>query len=117
MKPEPKVCDLLGALSRMGGDRPLLKKLVELFQEDGPVYLARLQAAVEEEYAAGLQHAAHSLNGLVANFGAQAASAAALRLEEMGRNGDVSAAAEAMETLEQEIVRLQTSLARELKDL
>ena len=113
MNLEPKICDLPGALARMGGDRELLQKLVEFFREDAPDYLIRLRAAAEQKDAAGVQFAAHSLNGLVSNFGAAAASQAAMRLEVMGRNGDLSSVAEAIVTLEDEILRLHSTLARE----
>jgi HPt (histidine-containing phosphotransfer) domain-containing protein len=110
---QTRICDLSGALARMGGDRELLQKLVEFFCEDAPQYLDRLKAAADERDPAGVQHAAHSLNGLVANFGAEAASRAALRLEEMGHSGDLSSVSEGVRALEEEITRLEATLARE----
>ena len=50
-----------------------------------------------------MQLAAHSLKGSVANFAAAAAVAAALRLEIMGHDGDLSHAGEAVAALEREI--------------
>jgi hypothetical protein len=46
----------------------------------------------------------------VATFAARAASEAALRLEKMGRSGDLSAAAEALAALAQEVERLRPAL-------
>jgi HPt (histidine-containing phosphotransfer) domain-containing protein len=113
MNLQPRVCDLSGALARMGGDRELLQRMVDFFREDAPEYLARLHAAADQGDRAGVEYAAHSLNGLVANFGAESASLVALRLEEMGRSGDLSSASEAVATLEDEIARLEATLARE----
>jgi len=111
---EPGVCDLSGALARMGGDIELLQRIAEYFREDSPEYLARLRAATRSGDSVGVQHAAHSLNGMVSNFGAEAASQAAERLEKMGHSGDLSSVTEAMHELEDEIARLLSSLAREL---
>jgi HPt (histidine-containing phosphotransfer) domain-containing protein len=110
---ELKVCDLSGTLARMGGDQQLLQQIVQFFQEDAPEYLSRLRAAVDGRNPEGVLHAAHSLHGLVATFGAEAAALAALRLEDIGRSGDLSSVNEAVGALEDEISRLQTALARE----
>jgi HPt (histidine-containing phosphotransfer) domain-containing protein len=97
----------------MGGDHELLHEIVQFFQEDAPEYLSRLHSAVEERSPDGVLHAAHSLHGLVATFGAEAAALAALRLEDIGRSGDLSCVGDAVGALEDEISRLRTALARE----
>ena len=97
----------------MGGDHELLQQIVRFFQEDAPQYLSRLRSAALGGSADGVLHAAHSLHGLVATFGAEAASFAALRLEDIGRSGDLSSVDEAVGALEDEISRLQTVLVRE----
>jgi hypothetical protein len=51
------------------------------------------------------------LKGAVSNFGARAAADAALRLEQMGRAGDLSHASPALATLEMEM----SALLRELE--
>jgi HPt (histidine-containing phosphotransfer) domain-containing protein len=114
---EPRVCDLAGALARMGDDHQLLRQIVEFFREDCPQYLARLHQAVDSGDPAAVEYAAHSLHGLVANFGADAAALAAQRLEEIGHSGNLSAIAEAVGALEEEVTRLQTTLVREAEKL
>ena len=114
MKSEPKICDLAGALCRMNGDFEVLAGLAELFREDAPAYLSRLQAAAVNRDPAGVLHAAHSLKGLVSNFGADAASLAATRMEELARSGDVSTVAESIQALENEVSRLAHELSVEL---
>jgi len=117
MNLQPRVCDLSGTLGRMGGDRQLLQRIVEFFREDAPECLARLQAAADRGDAAGVEHAAHSLNGLVANFGADAAWLAARRLEEMGQSGDLTSVSEAVRALQDEIARLDVTLTHEAGNL
>ncbi len=114
MKPDAKLCDLSATLTRMGGNVTLLKQLAEFCREDLPQFLARLQAAVAAGDQTELQLAAHSVKGLVVNFNAEAAAVAAMRVEEMGRTGDLTGAAEAVRELEQETTRLMTELACEL---
>ena len=55
--------------------------------------------------------AAHSLKGAVDNFVARAAYEAALRLETLGRNGNLAGAEEAYTELEKEMNRLLPVLA------
>lgn len=114
MNPQPKTCDLPAALARMGSDRELLNKMVEFFREDSTDLRERLNLAVVEGDPAAVQLAAHSLRGLASNFGADATTLAALRLEEMGRAGDVASMTAALRELEGEISRLLTTLTSEL---
>src|ERR1700676_33856 len=74
------------ALSRVGGDLELLREIAILFLDECPRALLEIQRALAAEDAVKLENAAHSLKGSVANFGASAAVAAALRLEQMGRS-------------------------------
>jgi HPt (histidine-containing phosphotransfer) domain-containing protein len=76
-----------------------------------------MQQAVHDAVAArdapALRAAAHKLKGSVANFSAQAAQAAALRLENLAREEDLGATPAACALLDRELSRLQ----RALKDL
>jgi len=97
----------------MGGDRKLLRQIVEFFREDAPACMARLHAAVEMGDPAGVEYTAHALHGLVANFGAEAAGLAALRVQEIGHSGDLTLVVEAVKTLDDEVKRLEMALVRE----
>ncbi len=112
-----QVCDLSAALLRLGGDTALLREIAGLFREDAPVFLDRLKAALAAGDAAGVRNAAHSLKGLASNFNGEAAVLAALRLEEMGERGQLTAAAEAVQGLEDEVARLMATLTPELARL
>jgi two-component system sensor histidine kinase/response regulator len=87
------------ALSRVGGDAELLKEIAALFMEDYPSVLAEIRVAAARGDAKGVERAAHGLRGSVANFGAQTAVDAALQIERMGRDGDLSRVREAIDTL------------------
>ncbi|AGA25164.1 hybrid sensor histidine kinase/response regulator [Singulisphaera acidiphila] len=81
--------NLADALADVEGDQALLRELALIFLEDCP----RLKAAVHEAVEAGsperLYRAAHALKGAVSNFGARGAFEAAVRLEALGRGGDL----------------------------
>ena len=117
MNIEPRVCDLSGALYRMGGDRKLLRQIVEFFREDAPACLARLHAALDMGDPAGVEYMAHALHGLVANFGAEAAALAAQRVQAIGHSGDLTSVTEAVRTLDDEIKRLESALLLEAQSV
>ncbi|WP_229522058.1 hybrid sensor histidine kinase/response regulator [Massilia antarctica] len=74
------VIDWDGALLRLDGDRELLRELAALFIGDGP----HLRDSLEQALAAGdgeaAQRAAHSLQGVLVNFGARRAIACSERM-------------------------------------
>ena len=94
------VLDLQLALSRVGGDKQLLREIAVLFTEECPRAFAEIQEAVAGGDAAKLENAAHALKGSVSNFGARDAVAAAFRLEQMGRANQMSEAEEMLRQLE-----------------
>ena len=111
MRPEVVLeLDLQAALGRVDGDRELLKEIAELFLEECPGSLEAVRAAVASRDPAALQRAAHSLKGAVSNFGERAAHKAALRLEQMGRSGELAGSAEALRELEEALERLCAEL-------
>lgn len=116
MKARLRVCDLGTALARMGSNVELARDMLELFREDAPVYQSRLKGALANGDSAGVQHASHSLRGMLAMFGAEAAMQVAQRLEGMGRNGDLTGAQAQTEMLDGEVTRflknVTTRLAR-----
>ena len=88
-------------LDHFGGDRQLLSELARIFLDDCPTRLSAIQAGVEGRDAAALLEAAHALRGSVANFGATRAVEAALKLELMGKAGDLTGAPAALADLQQ----------------
>jgi PAS domain S-box-containing protein len=104
-------------MARFDGDLALVRQLVGLFLEEYPSMLGNLEKALGAHDAAALAQAAHALKGSVGYFEWPAASAAALRLERLGRAHDLAAAPQALEELKIELERLalglQNLLARE----
>ena len=84
------VLDRAIALERVGGDSELLQEMAQLFLDEYPSQLEAVRAAVRARDAKALERSAHSLKGSVGNFGAAAAHEAALRLELLGRKGDLA---------------------------
>jgi CheY-like chemotaxis protein len=109
--PAGAVFDQRATLARVQGDRAMLQEVVQLFDAETPALLTAIRTALTRGDSQALQRAAHALKGTVRSFGAQAAGEAALRLEMMGRNGDLSQAALACAALEQEVADLERALA------
>lgn len=98
------------AVEQLEGDVGLLSEIAEMFLEESPGLLSKIQEAAAQGDSAALERAAHTLKGSLGNFGAQPAFDAAQRLEHMGRDGDMSGAGAACATLETEIERLKPAL-------
>jgi len=109
------IFDLAGTLRRLGGDTNLLSDLVQLYNEDSPALLERLQAGVNAQRSDEVRHAAHSLRGLAANFGASPLTQSLLQLEKAATEGRMHEAASLVENVGQESARLQATLALHLR--
>jgi signal transduction histidine kinase/DNA-binding response OmpR family regulator/HPt (histidine-containing phosphotransfer) domain-containing protein len=99
------------ALGRVGGDEDLLRETIALLLAELPTLLGGVQAAMGKKDATALERAAHKLKGSVAIFEARGAVAAARRLEELGRTGDLDQAAGVFGSLEEELHHLTIALA------
>jgi PAS domain S-box-containing protein len=97
-------------LARFGGDMEFLASSFDLFRTNWPALWNRLREAVADSNCHATERAAHTIKGSVANFGAKAAAAAALKLELMGRQQDLSSADPALYELEREINRFMPAL-------
>jgi CheY-like chemotaxis protein len=115
--PEDTPLDRAAALEQAGGDVTLLGELADLFLSECPKLLAAISEAVRSQDAGRLRQAAHTLKGSVSNFAARSAVAAAERLEQLGKTGDLTGADEALAALQTEVERLQPALAALRKPL
>ena len=106
----PAVSDQL--LARVGGDHELLAEISRLFVDDAPNHLERIGAAIAARDGEALRRAAHALKGAAANFDADHVVDAARRLEEIGRDGDLTGHEAVWRTLTVEIDRLLSTLRR-----
>lgn len=82
--------DLSAALEGVDGDEGLLRELVQIFLEECPRMTTEVDRAAGLGDAALLRRAAHSLRGALANFAKGSILVAALDLETMGKNGEMS---------------------------
>jgi signal transduction histidine kinase/CheY-like chemotaxis protein/HPt (histidine-containing phosphotransfer) domain-containing protein len=107
---EDEVLDRGVALQQVEGDRELLAKMVKLFADQAPKQLEKIRQAVRDADAGALEKSAHKLKGSTGNFGAKQAFVTALRLEVMGRNGELTGAWELCAQLDAEVGRLRQAL-------
>src|SRR6266478_3209024 len=98
------------ALTRVGGDEELLCEVIGLFLDDYPHSLQKLREAVNAGDHSSVEQHAHSLKGSVSIFGAQEAVEAAFALEKQGRSGDLTAAPDSLNRLEQALASLRPEL-------
>jgi two-component system sensor histidine kinase/response regulator len=98
--------DFDAALQVVDGDRELLREVVDLFlKEDCPRRLRELAEGIEQQDARAVRVGAHSIKGAALSFGGQAVGAVAQRLEQIGREGNLSGAKILLEELKVELDR------------
>jgi two-component system, sensor histidine kinase and response regulator len=113
MKVPMKVFDQPTALARVGGDLELLREIAVLFQEECPQALEHLRDAIARGDGPAAGRAAHGLKGSTANFGAAPAVDAALKIEQLARDGNIEEIRGHYETLD----RALATLLRELQQI
>ena len=107
--PSP-IFDRQVALTRVGDDEDLLKELTEVFLDGVSGWLNDLRQAAARGDVVALRRAGHTIKGAVGYFGADAAVAAAVRVEALAHAGDLAGATAALPELEQTLDRLTTAL-------
>lgn len=110
IQPAPAPFDREELLARMDGDMALLSRIISMFLTETPKKLVAIRAAIDSGDAARLARLAHALKGSIGNFCSATATSAALRLETLGRQADLSAAPRAFEELEKAIEQIGPGL-------
>jgi PAS domain S-box-containing protein len=111
------VVDLDAALEVAGGDQELLREAVGVFlRQDYPRQLEQLKEGIAHQDASAVKKAAHGLKGALDSFGSRPARDLALRMETMGRNGNLSDVQRALEEFEAEVTRFADFYARSTGD-
>jgi two-component system, sensor histidine kinase and response regulator len=100
------------ALARIQGDEELLHELCQIFLDESPALLSKLQRAIETGDAGEVMRAGHSLKGEASYLSATKAAQAARELEEMGTNQDLSHASDVLAVLEREMTGLHFDLKK-----
>ncbi|MCI0462759.1 MAG: PAS domain-containing protein [Gemmataceae bacterium] len=98
-----KSLDVAAALKCAGGDRELLRELAALFCADYPQRMTAIRNALDQSNARQLMEAAHALKGAMGAFGPSAAFDAALQLEILARQGNLSGSEPVYGRLREEI--------------
>jgi PAS domain S-box-containing protein len=106
----PAPFDPTPLLERLGGDLALSQELAHLFRAETPHRLEEMRAAVAAGDAALVVQAAHTFKGSAGTLGAAEVSAAARRLEHIGRAGNLDEAPAALRALEDLTRRLLAAL-------
>lgn len=109
------IFDYAGSLRRMGNDHSLFLEMIGLLKEDAPQYIAAIHASAASHDFPTLKRSAHTLKGLVMNFGATRAVLAAVFLENLAATAERDAAEEnnfpaAISELVDALRELQTAL-------
>ena len=89
-----------------------MRQMAQWFLNQCPKLLGEVHDSVVRGDAPALERAAHTLKASVGSFGAQRAYQAALRLEEMGRDGNLMDSKNAYPELEEAVMRLQEAVAK-----
>ena len=109
-----RVFDHQETMARMGQDLGLFRVMVGYLASDGPRWMADLRAALLAGDIPRVQQRAHSLKGLISNFGAGRAWRAASMLEDFARVGRKEELAENLAELAFALTELLGALERYL---
>jgi signal transduction histidine kinase/FixJ family two-component response regulator/HPt (histidine-containing phosphotransfer) domain-containing protein len=98
------------ALVHTGGDRNLMRTMIDVFLTESPRMLEEARQALAARDAPRLRRAGHSIKGSCGYFAAKRAFDAALFVERLGEQGDFASAAAALAELDDQIACLQPAL-------
>jgi HPt (histidine-containing phosphotransfer) domain-containing protein len=100
------------ALYNFSNDKLLFKEVTKLFFKNTEDLATKIQNAIACNDSKSLERLANRLKDSISNFAAKNAFEAALELEKIGREDDLTNVEEAYATLEKEIERLKSALAK-----
>lgn len=106
---EPASFDYRQALLR--ADRMVVRIIADSFRNNWPLQVRDMRQAMAENDAKLLQRSAHSLRGLLGNFGADPAEALSRKIEVIGAKGATAEAAPLLHQLELDLQSLDEALA------
>lgn len=89
----------------------MFREVAQMFASDAPKLVAELRRAARSGDCIGLATAAHSLRGALGYVGARAPGRLALKLEELGKAGNLAEARQEFEALAEQMARLDESLS------
>ncbi|MDH3216721.1 MAG: response regulator [Candidatus Krumholzibacteria bacterium] len=108
--------DFATALKRIPGGSKAIKEMAELMLEECPKLVQDIRSGLAQGDATLVQRGAHTLTGSAGLFAAKPVAAAARRLEDMGRTGNLVEADRALAELEREVDRLARALREKINE-
>ncbi len=110
MQEDKTVFDKDEALKMLEGEEEFLKELAEIFINDAPEHMSEIEEAVNCRNSEALVKSAHKLKGATANFGKNATTDTAFKLESMSRENNMDGVEEVYGTLVKDIEGLVNAL-------
>jgi two-component system, sensor histidine kinase and response regulator len=104
-------------LAGFGGNKKVLREVIDMFLVDGPEHLTALRRALDAVDAQALSSSAHALKGSVGLFVQAGAFETARQLERTGKAGDLQSAGALLASLETDMRALDTALRSLLTQL
>lgn len=95
---------------RVSNDMELLRDLLQIFRQEYPVMLQKLEAAIGARNCADIAKYGHKVKGSALQFSAARTAAAASRIEKMGESCALDGVTEAYEQLKVEVADLVEAL-------
>ena len=105
----------VAVMRHLGGDRQLLREIIEIFLATVAPMLDDVRSAVLSGDCRKVEHAAHALRGSARNFFSARVEQAALALEGMGRRRDLADARNTFGVLAAEVDNLRSQLEKMLR--
>jgi HPt (histidine-containing phosphotransfer) domain-containing protein len=102
-------------MRHVGGDRKLLREIIEIFLATAPQMLTDIRDAILCGDCQKVERAAHALRGAASNFFSVRVDQAALALETMGLGRELADAKSAFGVLAAEFDQLRSALERMLR--
>ena len=112
----PEEFDAQALMERVDEDTEFLGETIEMLDDDAPGLLEEIRSAAASGDADALVKAAHALKGMLSNFCAAPAEAAAREVEMMGREQRLAEVGPAVEALQGRTDRLREALHKLLRD-
>jgi PAS domain S-box-containing protein len=109
--------DAPSLLAAFGGNRKLLREVIDVFLSDSPKLVSNIRLAIDTRDANALAASAHAIKGSIGLFVQGAAYEQARRLEQAAKRGNLAGAVGLRAELEAEVAELHEALGGLLKGL
>jgi PAS domain S-box-containing protein len=106
--------DWSAALESVGGDRDLLRDVLQTFLDESPRLVTTLRQAIAAQSSDAAMRAAHTLKSSMDYLGARRAFELAYQLERTARQGHLETAQPILATLEEEVAKITSVLVHYL---